>query len=226
MSQWSLTAVSRARLRVRRRLAEPLGHRGVGLRGDDVVHPHVHAVRVLGLGRDHPGVRPAGRALLRAASSRSCTLSASSRFAITCQVVPTTRVAAGERRLLLGVVRPVLADVRALLLEQVDRGVELLVVELVDVVDPQVGLGRLQVQRRVGDVDRAVVGGDLALVRRALVEDGAPESGAGLTLSVRHISRFAPRPCGMPYICAVDRVERLVLQAVEDVGVVRRPGRC
>jgi hypothetical protein len=25
--------------------------------------------------------------------------------------------------------------------------------------------------------------------------------GAGFTLSVRHISRLAPQPCGMPYIC-------------------------
>ena len=32
---------------------------------DDPVHPHVGAVRVLGLRRDHPGVRPAGRALAR-----------------------------------------------------------------------------------------------------------------------------------------------------------------
>ena len=44
-------------------------------------------------------------------------------------------VALREGRLLLGVVRPVLADVLALLLEQVDRGVELLVVELVRVGD-------------------------------------------------------------------------------------------
>ena len=150
------------------------------------------------------------------------TLSASSRFAITCQVVPIGRVAVRERRLLLRVVRPVLADVLALLLEQVDRGLELLVVELVDVVDPEVGLGRLQVHRRVGDVDRVVVGRDLALVGRLPGRRPRPsESGACLILSERHISRFAPRPCGMPYGCAVDRVPRLVLQRREDVRVVR-----
>src|SRR4029079_12575732 len=47
-----------------RGLAEVLGRLRVRLRRDDVIHPEVHAIRMLGLGRDHPGVRPPGRALL------------------------------------------------------------------------------------------------------------------------------------------------------------------
>ena len=47
-----------------RGLAEPDGRLGVRLRGQHVVHPAVHAVRVGGLRIDHPGVRPAGRALV------------------------------------------------------------------------------------------------------------------------------------------------------------------
>ena len=43
------------------------------------------------------------------------TLSPSSRLAMTCQVVPTSELPLANAGLLLGVVRPVLADVRALL---------------------------------------------------------------------------------------------------------------
>ena len=61
---------------------------------DDVVHPHVHAVRVLGLRRDHPRVRPARSRPPSGSVVLTGTLSASSRFAITCHVVPTHGVAA------------------------------------------------------------------------------------------------------------------------------------
>ena len=42
-----------------------------------------------------------------------------------------------------------------------------------------------------------------------------------MTLSVLYISRLAPRPCGMPYICAVDGVPGWSFRTGEDVGVVR-----
>ena len=49
-SQWSGLARQRARLGVGGRLAEVLGHRGIRLGRDDVVHEHVDAVGMLGLG--------------------------------------------------------------------------------------------------------------------------------------------------------------------------------
>ena len=65
-----------------------------------------------------------------------------------------------------------------LLLEQVDGGVELLLVERVRVLDAEVGLRLHQVQRGVGDVDRRVVRGDLALVRRVRRRTRRPTSPA------------------------------------------------
>ena len=53
-----------ARLGVGRSLAEPLGDLRLDLGRGDVVHPQVRAVGVRRLGVDHPGVGPAGRALL------------------------------------------------------------------------------------------------------------------------------------------------------------------
>ena len=61
---------------------------------DDPVHPHVRAVRVLGLGRDHPGVRPAGRALLRQDRLDRAPCRALARLAMTCHVVPSTELPA------------------------------------------------------------------------------------------------------------------------------------
>ena len=65
-SQWPGDSFSAtvARLRARRRLAEPHRRLAVGLGRHHVVHPHEHAVRVLRLGRDHPGVGPARGALV------------------------------------------------------------------------------------------------------------------------------------------------------------------
>ena len=105
-------------------------------------------------------------------------------------------------------------------LEQVDRRPELLVVELVDVLDPEVGLRRLQVERGVGDVDRVVVGRDLALVTRARVEHRAPGVRRRLDLvgaPHQHVGAAAVRDTVGP---AVDRVPGLALQALEHVGVV------
>ena len=87
---------------------------------------------------------------------------------------------------------------------------------------PRSGLVFDQVQRRVGDVDRRVVRGDLALVLGCARSNTAPhESGASVTTSVLYISRLAPQPCGMPYIWPFDRVPRLVLEERRDGRVVR-----
>ncbi len=66
---------------------------------------------------------------------------------------------------LVGVERPVLADHGRLPLQQLGRRVQLLLRQLVRVGDPEVRVVRHQVHRRVGDVDRGVVRGDLARVR-------------------------------------------------------------
>ena len=95
------------------------------------------------------------------------------------------RVTGLERLDLLEVVRPVLADVLALGLQQVDRRSELRLVERVRVLDAEVGLRRHQVHGGVRDVDRRVVGGHLAGVGGRVVEDGAP----------RGRGRRGTRPC-------------------------------
>ena len=137
-----------------------------------------------------------------------------------CQAVPTTESPFLKAWISFGVVRPVLADVGVLLLEQVDRGLELLVVERVRVLDAQVGLGRHQVDGGVGDVDRRVVGRHLARVVRRVVEDGRPRVGRrrhDLGVVHQQVGATAVRDAvGDP----VDAVPRLHLQRVEDVGVV------
>ena len=114
---------------VARRLAEPLGHRGVGLGADDVVEPGVGAVGCLGRRADHPGVGPAGGPLPRAGSPRPATFSACGEVDDHLPGGADHRVAGVEGLDLLEVVGPVLADVLALLLEQVDGGRELVLVE-------------------------------------------------------------------------------------------------
>ncbi len=93
---------------------------------------------------------------------------------MTCQVVPTDVSPLANDRDLLRVVRPVLADVLALSLEELDGRVELLLVELVRILDPEVRLVLAQVQRRVRDVDRVVVRGHLAGLLARVVEHDAP----------------------------------------------------
>jgi hypothetical protein len=67
---------------------------------------------------------------------------------------------------------PVAADDPALLSQEVDRRLELLIVELVRILDPELGPVVLQVERRVSDVDRPVVGLDAAGVRGAVGPTG------------------------------------------------------
>ncbi len=124
---------------------------------------------------------------------------------------------------LLGGVGPVLADVRPLLLQQVDRGVELLVVQLVRVVDPEIGLVRLQVDGGVGDVDRVVVGRDLALVLGRLLRIQDHRPGLRRRADVVGVPHQQVRPATVrdPVMGAVERVVRLVLEVGEDRLVVR-----
>src|SRR6476661_6959754 len=108
-----------AGLAVGRCLTEPLGHLGVHLRADDVVHPLVGTGLVLALGGHHPGVRPAGRAL---AGQHRLDLHLLVRLDVVGDDLPggaDHRVAGVEGLLRLEVVRPVLADDGVLRLEQV-----------------------------------------------------------------------------------------------------------
>jgi hypothetical protein len=174
---------------------------------------------VLRLRGQHPGVRPARRALARQHRL--------DRHLVALEQVrdhlpgrADGRVPGGERRLLLGVVGPVLAHVLALLLEQVDGRLELLVVELVGVRDLQVGTRRLEVDGGVRDVDRAVVRGDAALIARGVVEHGAPRVEVALDLVGAPHEQVRPVAVRDAVHPAAHRVPGLVLEARVDVGVV------
>ncbi len=74
---------------------------------------------------------------------------------------------------------PVAADELALLAQQVEGGLVLVLVELVRALDAEFRLVRHQVERRIGDMDRAVIGLHAALVGLAvrqgrLLEDDVP----------------------------------------------------
>ena len=95
------------------------------------------------------------------------------------------------------------------------------VVQGVRVRDPELGLRLHQVEGGVGDVDRVVVGRDLALVRRGRIEHDAPA--VGLRRDDRRVVHQDVRAAAVGHAVAdaVDRVVGLVLQAVEHVLVVR-----
>ena len=109
-------------------------------------------------------------------------------------------VAAREVVDLVGVAAQYLPMKAVLCLQQVDRGVELRLGQLVGIGDPEIRLVGLQVQGRVGEVDRAAVGRDLALVRLHLAGSKMTSQlvGAGFTRSVRHIRVLPPQPCETP----------------------------
>ena len=211
----------RARLGTDRGLAEVHGDIRVRLGRDDVVHPGVHAVRVLCLRRDHPGVGPARRAFLGLDELDLLAATGVDRVGLVLPGRADRHVAIREPIDLFLGSPPVLADQALLLDEQVLGRRELRRVECVGVLDPELGLRRHQVQRGVRDIDRVVVGRDLALVRRVRFEDGAPAVGL-----CRHDLRVVHQDIraasvGHAVTDAVDRVVGLVLQAVEDVRVVR-----
>ena len=205
----------RARLRVGRRRPERVGRLGLHRRRGGVRHPLQHAVGMGGLRRQHPRVGPAGRPLLREHHAHVL-LVGDERV-----VLIRPRRADHDRAVLevgdLGrVAAPVVADLLALLLQQVDRGVELVLGQLIRIRDLEVGLSRLQVDGRVGDVDRAVVGVDLAGVARA-VEDDAPAVGRRRDdVLVVHEDVRAPL-VGDAVVHAVDRVVRRRLERRRDL---------
>ena len=173
----------------------------VGLGRHHVVHPHVHAVGVLGLrwrssrcrtSRSSP--RPAGRP--RSAGSRAC-----SRLTWYCQDRPdddvagarTTRSGRCSVPQYSGAVRRAAASSRSIAASNCAS------LSWYGFVDAELGLRRHQVQRRIGDEDRRVVDADLAGVRRRRLPRSGPSwSGAVVTTSVLYMSRFGPRPCGTP----------------------------
>ena len=206
-----------ARGLARRRFAEVAGRLRVRLGAGDVVEPRVRAVRVRGLRRDHPGVRPSGGALL---GEDDLGVAGRDRVLDDLPGGSDDRVSGLEGLDLLQVVRPVLADVLALSLQQVDGRGELGLIQRVRVLDAEVGLRRHQVHRGVRDVDRRVVRGHRARVRAGVVEDGAPRvESAGEQVGVVHqqVGAVAVRDAVRD---TVDAVPRLHLQEVEDAVVV------
>src|SRR5207248_11303918 len=124
-----------------------------------VVHPLVRAHRVLGLVGQHPGVGPAGHALLGDHLAHV--------HAGLAQVVRHQRPAGADHRvtrleqlLEVGGEHPVLAHEAALLLELGHDLVERVLADRVRVLLPE------ELERRVRDLDRVVRHRDLALVLR------------------------------------------------------------
>jgi hypothetical protein len=95
---------------------------------------------MLRLRREHPRVQPAGRAFLRDEVANRCAGGTSLRRRLG-PTGPDDDIAALEELDLIGRIDPVFLDQRPLLLEQGDRSVELLLVQLVGIGDTQAGLG-------------------------------------------------------------------------------------
>ena len=214
-----------ARRRDRRQRTEPGRDIALDLGLQRPVHPLVGAVRVLGIGVQHGGVGPAGDAFLRNGRSH--------RLLVRLQAVDHIAPGTGggdafvlEVTHLHGRVMPVAMDQRLLRAQQVEHGLVLGFSQLVGVLNPQFRLRRLQVQRRVGNVDRAVIGLHAALVRLAVrqvlrIEDHTP---AGRCLlehaGVVHQHVRAPlirRAVGL----LVDHIPRRILETRVEVLPVR-----
>ena len=176
-----------------------------------------------GLRVDHPRVRPPGRPLCgNERSDRQRRLLGSHEVDLVRPGRSDDRLAGLERRDRVRVrdAVPVLADVRPLLLQEVDRSVELVLVELVRILDAEVRLGRLQVDGSVGDEDLVVVDRQLALVVGA-GPDRLPASGVLRKNRVVEDHLVHAAPMWHAVTNAVDRVVRLPLEALVHVRVVR-----
>ena len=176
---------------------------------------------MLGLGVQHGGVGPAGDAFLGEHGGDG--------LAFGLQGVGLVRPGAGgdhafvlEVAHLHGGVVPVAVDQVVLLAQQVEHGGVLLLVELVGVGDAQGGLGGLEVEGGVGDVDRAVIGLHAALVGLAVGQvlrfehHGPAVRRLGEGLGVVHQQVGAPLVGGAVGL-AGDGVPGRVLQARVDV---------
>ncbi|MPL93019.1 hypothetical protein SDC9_39143 [bioreactor metagenome] len=207
-----------------------LGHRGHGAEPDRqirlqvrvqrMLHEEIGAGRVLGFRVQHQRVGPARGAFLR--HDRA------DRRAVGLQQVDLERPGGrGDDALVLEVVDlhhrvvPVARDQLTLALQEFKRRGILVLVQLVGVLDAEFGLVRLQIHRRIGNVDRAVIGLHPALVRlavgqRLLVEHDIPAVGRGLEhLGVVH-QHVRPPHEGHAVMGAVDGVPGRILQPVVD----------
>jgi hypothetical protein len=174
----------------------------------------------------HRRVGPARRALLRDDRRH--------RRAVALQQVHLERPRARCRHALVlevvdldeGVV-PVAADQLPLRAQEVERRVVLLLVQLVGRRDAEFRLVIHQVLRRVGDVDRPVIGLHAACVRLPvgevhLLEHHVPRGGRRVAEDFGRIHQHVRAPhVGQAVMDAVDHVPRRVLEA----GVDRVPGR-
>ena len=201
--------------------AEPGGSVPLHLGGKRMLHPHIGAVRMLAFGVQHGRVGPARHALFR--ESRG------DRLLFRLHQVDLERPGAGgDDAFVLEVVDldhrvvPVAADERALDAQEVERGLVLVFVEFVGVLDAELRLVRHQVLRGVGDVDRAVIGLHAALVRLAVrqrhfLEDDVPTLRRLALEGFRIVHQHVRAPqIGRAVVDAVHRVPGGVLQALVD----------
>ena len=150
----------------------------------------------------HPGVRESRRALLRHRRVRLDALAPQ-------PVGGRQRAGAGDDRIAreglgaLGRVGPIKVDESSLLSQQLDRGVELLLVELVDVLDSELRLVLAQVEAAsamyIGSSGAVTPPGYLEASSGSKIrsEDTAM-SGSLFTCAGFQISRLAVRPIGTP----------------------------
>ena len=174
---------------------------------------------MLRLGRQHPAVRPSGGALLAGIEVLDLGARRLQRDRLVRPGGADHGVAVLEQLDLVGGERPVLLDQRALLLQQLDGGVQLLLVELVGILDAEARILRRQIERRVGDLDRIVGHGDLALVLSVVDRRPARRRRRHLLGVVQEHVR--PPFVGEAVVHAVDRVVRRRLQLGDEVGEVR-----
>src|SRR5664279_23075 len=117
-----------------------------------MLHPQIGAVGMRGADGEHRGVGPSSRSFRRERRGNRRTSSdqrvhliwpaARSDDAFSLEVVSL------DRRIL-----PIAADERTLTLQQLDRGRVLSIVQLIGVLDTELRLVRLEVKRRIGNVD-------------------------------------------------------------------------
>ena len=157
----------RARLRVDRRLAEVDRLLGLHLRRRDPGEPLVGAVEVLRLRRHHPRVEPAGRALLRH-EVLDRRLAACSVFVWYGHEAPITASPFLNRSISSEASAQYFLISGFCFLSRAIAASNWAEFSSYGSVIPSAGLRLHQVQRRVGDLDRVVGDGDLALVLRAV----------------------------------------------------------
>ena len=205
--------------------AEPGGEIPLQLVVEGVLQPFVGTGEVLGLAVHHAGVGPAGDPFLGHGSGDG--------LLVGDQGIGLERPGAGGHHPLVleiiyldkGVV-PVASHQLALLAQQIEGGLVLLLVQFVGILDAERGLVAHQIEGGIGDVDGAVeclhpplVG--LAVRQGLLLEHHAPGVGRlGEHLGVVHQDVAAPL-VGHAIVLAVHRVPGGILQAGVYLAVAR-----